>query len=143
MIFFILPIWCHNALYSLSNPSVIFLEVVRVGIGRCDVSEEAYGLSLSKSGTGLDRVRMQLNERWEDRALLLTGTWVQYFFFSNFITDKMCIYNVYEPVWQASLWNKRLYELCPIFLIQCIYYMNPFDMLRCEINAFTNYAPFS
>jgi hypothetical protein len=31
-------------LYSLSNPSVIFLEVVRVGIGRCDVSEEAYGL---------------------------------------------------------------------------------------------------
>jgi hypothetical protein len=29
----------------------------------------------------------------------------------------MCIYNVYEPVWHASLWNKRLYELCPIFLI--------------------------
>jgi hypothetical protein len=22
-------------------------------------------------------------------------------------------------------------------------YMNPFDMLRCEINAFMNYAPFS
>jgi hypothetical protein len=42
------------------------------------------------------------------------------FFFFNFI-KKMCIYNVYEPVWHASLWNKRLYDLCPIFLIQCIY----------------------
>jgi hypothetical protein len=57
------------------------------------------------------------------------------YFFFNFI-NKMCIYNVYEPVWHASLWNKRLYELCPIFLIL-------FDMLRCEINAFMNYAPFS
>jgi hypothetical protein len=28
----------------------------------------------------------------------------------------MCIYNVYAPVWHVSLWNKRLYELCPIFL---------------------------
>ena len=28
----------------------------------------------------------------------------------------MCIYNVYEPVWHSSLWNKRLYELCPICL---------------------------
>ena len=42
------------------------------------------------------------------------------FFLLNFI-NKMCIYNVYEPVWHASLWNKCLYELCPIFLIQCIY----------------------
>jgi hypothetical protein len=39
------------------------------------------------------------------------------FFFFNFI-NKMCIYNVHEPFWHASLWNKRLYELCPIFLIQ-------------------------
>jgi hypothetical protein len=38
-----------------------------------------------------------------------------YFFSFNFI-NKMCIYNVYEPAWHASLWNKRLYELCPIFL---------------------------
>ena len=68
------------------------------------------------------------------------------FVFFNFI-NKMCIYNVYEPVWHVSLWNKRLYELCPIFLIliKCASttYMNPFDMFRCEINAFMNYAPFS
>jgi hypothetical protein len=32
----------------------------------------------------------------------------------------MCIYNVYEPVWHASLWNKRLYELCPIFLMRAL-----------------------
>jgi hypothetical protein len=36
--------------------------------------------------------------------------------FFNFI-NKMCIYNVYTRVWHASLWNKRLYELCPISLI--------------------------
>ena len=42
--------------------------------------------------------------------------------FFNFI-NKMCIYNVYEPVWHVSLWNKRLYELCPIFLIQCSRYI--------------------
>jgi hypothetical protein len=42
------------------------------------------------------------------------------FYFFNFI-NKMCIYNVYEPVWHASLWNKRLYELCPIFLIYLLY----------------------
>jgi hypothetical protein len=49
----------------------------------------------------------------------ITGTWVQDYFSLNFI-NKMCIYNVYEPVWHASLWNKRLYELCPIFLIQLV-----------------------
>ena len=38
------------------------------------------------------------------------------YLFSYFI-NKMCIYNVYEPVWHASLWNKRRYELCLIFLI--------------------------
>ena len=38
------------------------------------------------------------------------------FVFFNFINE-MCIYNVYEPVWYASLWNIRLYERCPIFLI--------------------------
>ena len=44
------------------------------------------------------------------------------FAFFNFI-NKMCIYNVYEPVWHVSLWNKRLYELCLIFLISsyCVY----------------------
>ena len=33
-----------------------------------------------------------------------------------------------------------------IISIKCasmLTYMNPFDMLRCEINAFMNYAPFS
>jgi hypothetical protein len=38
-----------------------------------------------------------------------------YFLFN--LINKMCIYNIYEPVWRASLWNKRLYELCPIFLM--------------------------
>jgi hypothetical protein len=36
--------------------------------------------------------------------------------FFNFI-NKMCIYNVYEPVWHASLWNKCFYDLFPILLI--------------------------
>jgi hypothetical protein len=42
----------------------------------------------------------------ETKVSRTTGTWVQDFFFFNFI-NKMCIYNVYEPVWHASLWNKR------------------------------------
>ena len=48
------------------------------------------------------------------RIVLTTGTWVHDFFFS-------------------------------ILSIKCAFttYMNPFDMLRCEINAFMNYAPFS
>jgi hypothetical protein len=32
----------------------------------------------------------------------------------------MCIYNVYESVWHASLWNKRLYELCPRYIVLAI-----------------------
>ena len=37
------------------------------------------------------------------------------------------------------------YFFSSILSIKCASttYMNPFDMLRCEINAFMNYAPFS
>ena len=45
--------------------------------------------------------------RWEVMYLCHRHLGPGFFFFFNFI-NKMCIYNVYEPVWYASLWNKRL-----------------------------------
>ena len=61
---------------------------------------------------GINDCRKLLVEEWWFSLDNLTGTWVQDFFFLDYI-KKMCIYNVYEPVWHASLWNKRLYELYP------------------------------
>ena len=71
-------------------------------------------------------IRKKNTIQYESKSVLMLrvsssiGTWVQDFFVFNFI-NKTCIYNVYEPVWHASLWNRRHYELYPIFLIQCIY----------------------
>jgi len=41
--------------------------------------------------------------------------------------------------------GSRIFSSSLILSIKCasIMYMNPFDMLSCEINAFMNYAPFS
>jgi hypothetical protein len=50
--------------------------------------------------------------------------------------------NKYVFIVETGTWVQDLFS--SILSIKCAstMYMNPFDMLRCEINAFMNYVPF-